>query len=184
MALDAGLTIVPGRGHFWLAPVDTPFPTTTATPEAPWEEVGHTQRDTPLQVSFEGGESEVLGSWQDPNLRTRQDPPVRAIAFSLLQYDETGLKLYYGANSVVDPVSGRVQVPKVPSPTEVALFIRVVDGTREQYRYYPRVSILAADSEEFDVEQLAAMPVSATLLGSDGSDFSGEVSPVVDTTAT
>jgi len=181
MALNGSLTFVPGQGHYYLAPVDTPFPEDPSAPTTPWEEVGHTTRDTPLQVSREGGEPEVLGSWQDPALRTRQDPPTFTLAFGLIQYDETTLPLYYGSNSEVDPETGYVNIPKVPSPTESALFVRVVDGNREHYRHYPRVSILAADSEEFDVEQLASMPVAATILGTSGSDFAGTLSPVVDT---
>lgn len=186
MALDGSVTIVPGRGHYYTAPVGTTKPTTPTDPTnggaGPWVEVGHTQRDTPLQVSREGDDPEVLGSWQDPNLRTRQNPPTFSLAFGLLQYDAQNLPLYYGSNAEVD-ADGWVQVPKVPVATESALFVRVVDGNREHYRHYPRVSILAADSEEFDVEALASMPVAATILGAEGSDFGGSLSPVEDTSS-
>lgn len=181
MALNGGVTMVPGRGHFWTAPVGTPFPTDPQAPEEPWAETGHTSREEPLQVSRDGDDPEVLGSWQDPSLRTRQNPPTFSLAFALLQYDAENQKLFYGANAEVDATTGRVKTPKVPVATEVALFVRIVDGTKEQYRYYPRVSILAADSEEFDVEALASMPVSATILGAAGSDFNSELSPVIDT---
>lgn len=175
MARDKSVVFVPAKGEYWLAPAGTAFPTDPDDPGAgAWVEIGHTSRDTPMQVSRDGGETTALGSWQDANLRSEVAAITYRIAFNLLQYDETGLKLYYGANAAV--VSGRVRPPKSPVATESALFIRIIDGAKAQYRHYKRVSIIGADSEEFDVAQLASLPVAATILGDENDDYLGEIS--------
>lgn len=175
MARDKNVTIVPGKGEFWLASTGTAYPADPDDPGASgYTEIGHTSRDTPMQVSRDGGEATTKGSWQDANMRSDVSQPTYAIAFNLLQYDTESQKLYHGANATV--VSGRLRIPKTPTPTEKALFIRIVDGAKAQYRHYKRVSIIGADAEEFDVEQLAAMPVAATILGAEADDYLGEIS--------
>jgi hypothetical protein len=175
MARDKNVTFVPGKGEYWLALSGTAYPADPDDPGASgFVEIGHTSRESPMQVSRNGGEATTKGSWQDANMRSDVSPPTYAIAFNLLQYDTASQKLYYGANAAV--VSGRVQVPKIPVPTEKALFIRIVDGARAQYRHYKRVSIVGADSEEFDIEQLASLPIAATILGDEADDYLGEIS--------
>jgi hypothetical protein len=182
MSLDSGVVIVPGVGHFYTRAVSGAYPTDPADPTASgWVEVGHTSRENPMQVSRDGGDQTILGSWQNPTLRTSTDTVTTSLAFTLLQYDNENMALYYGSNSEVDGGTGRLKVAKSPSPTEAALFVRIIDGTKEQYRYYEKVSIIAADAEEFDVESLAGMPVAATILGADESDFNAELTEVVDT---
>ncbi|MGZ3140800.1 phage tail tube protein [Lentzea chajnantorensis] len=175
MGKDKSVTLVPGKGEYWLAPIGTAYP---ADPDDPgssgYTEVGYTSRESPMQVAREGGESTVLGAWQDEAMRDDVSAVRLKVAFSLLQYDIASMKLYHGSNAAV--ASGRLKPPKKPVPTEAVLFIRIVDGPRAQYRYYDRVSIIGADSEEFDVAQLASMPVAATILGADGSDYLGELS--------
>ncbi|MCK2237708.1 MULTISPECIES: hypothetical protein [unclassified Crossiella] len=176
MARDATQTFVPGVGELYTAPPGTPYPANPAAPAAPWVQVGHTSRENPLQTNRTGGEVTTQGSWQDPAMRTSISPVTWSVAFSLLQYDPPSLKLYYGSNSAVT-AEGRVRPPKTPVPTSAALFVRIVDGRREHYRHYDRTEIIAADAEEFDVEKLAALPVSATILGLDGQDHLGEITP-------
>lgn len=174
MARDKNLTIVPGKGEYWLAAPGTAFPTDPDDPAASgYEEVGHTSRDAPMQVSRDGGESTPKGSWQDPNMRTDVSPVTYKVAFSLLQHDKKGLKLYHGANSL--ETARGIKPPKKPQPTEATLFMRIIDGGRAQYRHYDRTEILGADSEEFDVENLAGLPVAATILGAEDSDYLGEI---------
>src|SRR5687767_3169312 len=158
MARDKNVTIVPGKGEFWLASPGTAYPADPDDPAASgFVEIGHTSRDTPMQVSRDGGEATTKGSWQDANMRSDVSQPTFAIAFNLLQYDVDSQKLYHGANATV--VSGRLRIPKTPTPTEKCLFVRIIDGAKAQYRHYKRVSIIGADAEEFDVENLASMPI-------------------------
>lgn len=175
MARDKNVTFVPGKGEYWLAPSGTAYPADPDDPAASgFVEIGHTSRESPMQVSRDGGEATPRGSWQDANMRSDVSQPTYAIAFNLLQYDTDSMKLYHGANATV--VSGRLRIPKTPTSTEKAMFIRIIDGAKGQYRHYKRVSIIGADSEEFDVEQLASMPVAATILGDEADDFLGEQS--------
>lgn len=163
MALDATVTLVPGFGHYYTAPAGTAFPANPKSPASPWSEVGHTTSDNPLQVSTDGGDVTVLRSWQSAALRTTRDPIVKTYAFNLLQYDAASLKLYYGSNATTD-TNGNIVEAATPAGTDAAIFVRIVDGANEQYRYCSSVNIYAADAESFDVSALLSMPVAATLL--------------------
>lgn len=163
MALDDNAVMVPGKGYFYVAPLGTTMPT-GSTPADPWINVGHTSRDEPLTISREGGDRTTLGSWQNEALRERVEPVSYRLAFRCLQYDSLALSLFYGGGSV-DATTNRFQVPKTPTPQEYALYVVIVDGGNTWDRHFPKSGILGNDDEEFDVEQLAGMPVSATILG-------------------
>lgn len=167
MALDSTTVMVAGTGHFYTAPVDTAKPSSTArfTPTTPWVEIGHTDSSKPLQVNTTGGGSTVLRSWQSSSLRETRAASTKALAFSLLQQDATNLKLYYGSNATV-ATDGSIQPADNPVGTEVALYVVIWDGAYAQDRYYPRVSIIEASSETFDIANLSTLPVEATILTS------------------
>lgn len=164
MALDSNAVIVPGEGHFYIAPAGTAAPADNAAPSGAWAEIGHTSYDSPLTIRREGGDRTTLPSWQVAALRETVTPVTYALDFGLLQHDEASLKLFYGGGSVA---SGRFQVPKTATPQEHALFVRIVDGANVWAEFFPLTSILGSDSEEADPENLMSMPVSATILSDD-----------------
>src|SRR5690606_33400867 len=94
MALTDSAVVVPGTGHIYIAPVATAVPSDPSAPAAPWVEIGHTSRDEGLTITRSGGDSEVLGSWQNPSLRERRDPTTWAVTFQLLQVDAVNFELY------------------------------------------------------------------------------------------
>jgi len=164
VALDDDAVMIAGEGHIFLAPKNTPIPASLTAPASPWWEVGHTSREDPFAISKEGGEAETRGTWQKPNLRSTVTPITYTAAFPLLQYDEASLKLFYGGGTVS---GGRFWVPRLPTPQEHAMFVRIVDGTLEWNRHFPAVSIIAGDSESIAVDDFASMPVNATILDGD-----------------
>lgn len=181
MALDDGATLVPATGHFYIditsAPGTATPPDDPTAPITPWVEIGHTSRENPLGISQEGGEETVLGSWQNPALRTSRTPVNRFVTFSLLQWDELAYRLYYGGNGAVDVPSGYFRAPLNPVPLEGALFARLDDGVEQVGIFSPRSSFIRAEDVEMDPENLSGHPIRGTLLGVSGNDWLFGITP-------
>lgn len=158
---DAVLSV--GGGHFWTCPyvsaTPTPMPTDLSAPEAPWAEVGHTSLEDIFSISSEGGESTSLGTLQNRTLRTRIAPRTETFNFTLHEFDEAGLKLYYGSNAVVD-TDGNVQVPSQPKPTICSFLAVFSDGTETFAFYAPKAEVLRSEDLSIaDTDSLAGLPI-------------------------
>ena len=169
MALTDSAVIIPGTGYMYLAPAETAKPASLTTPATPWDNLGHTSREDGLTITRDGGDSEVIGTWQNPSLRERRDPSVFAITAFLHQVDNTVLELYFGDGDI--DTEGEFGVTSVTGTTEKALYVRIVDGTNEVGLYVPKVSIAAEDDVEVDVEGFLAFPIRATVLQVTGSNL-------------
>lgn len=144
----------------------------------PYTEIGHTSQDSPLQVNRSGGDVTTLDSWQQAGIASSTAATQYSLAFSLLQYDIASMKLYYGSNANF-AVNGMLQTAQAnPAATEQALVLQVLNGSKAQWRHYPRVSIIAADGENFDTTKIAGMPVQAGILASSTYAFGQQLSQV------
>lgn len=166
MALDDAAVYVPGTGHIYIAPASTTKPANLVTPASPWAELGHTSRDDGLTLTRDGGDSEVLGTWQNSALRERRDPTTWAITMQLQQVDNTALGMYFGGGDLT--AEGVFGVPSIEATTEKALYVRIVDGAKEVGLYVPKVSIAADDDMEVDVEGFLSFPIRCTVLAVTG----------------
>jgi hypothetical protein len=169
MALDDAAVVIPGTGHVWVAPAGTAKPSDLSNPGSPWAELGHTSIDDGMTITRDGGDSEVLGTWQNPSLRERRDPVVFALTLHLLQIDNNTLDLYFGGGDT--SVEGVFGVNLISQPAERAMFIKIVDGSNEFPFYIPKTSIASDDDVEADVEAFLAWPIRATILGVTGSNL-------------
>ncbi len=181
MALTDGAVYIPGTGFLYTAPPETAEPASLTAPADPWENLGHTSREDGLTITREGGDSEVVGSWQNPSLRERRDPVTLAITLFAHQVDNTVLGLYFGGGDFSQP--GRFSVTSTTGTTEQALFVRIVDGASEFGLYVPKVSIGSEDDVEVDVEGLLAFPLRATILQVSGSNLMDFVNAALGTLA-
>jgi hypothetical protein len=172
MALDDDAVLIAKEGHIYVAPAGTARPSSLTSPGAPWVESGHTSLDSPLSLSRDGGDTTTKGTWQKASLRSDVAPVTYAWAWKLLQQDELSFQLYYGGGSV-DGGSGDFIVPAQPAAQEKALFIRIIDGATEWYRYAPLVAIIGSDSVDDATDDFEAMPVKATILTPDTDDLAG-----------
>ncbi len=175
MALDDDATLVPAVGHYFRAPQFTARPADPLAPGSPWVDLGHTKLDGPFAIGSEGGDATTLGTWQNKSLRVSYAPRVESVAIELKQWDVDSLKLYYGSNAPV--VAGNVRVPANGLPTLAALFCLISDGVDKMAAYWPSVSMFRGDDIEFDAEDLAGLPVLATILGQSGEDWLYEITP-------
>lgn len=176
MAQDS--TLVAATGSYYLAPTGTARPTNTTTPGGLWVSVGDTALDSPFGFSFDGGDTTVLGTWQNPSKRVTHAALTISVTFTLLNWTLQSLALYWGGNGAT--VSGRFRVPVAPTETTMALFCVVKDGLEEVGFYFPSVSIYRADDITGDATSFAGLPVRATVLGVTGNDWLFEIDPKTD----
>ena len=169
MALNDNAVYIPGTGRMYLAPAETEKPASLTAPAAPWEELGHTSREDGLTITRDGGDSEFLGTWQNPQLRERRDPTTFAITMYLQQVDNTTLGLYFGGGD--SSVAGEFGVTGAVGTTETALYVRIIDGANEVGLYVPKVSVASEDDVEIDVEGFLSLPVRCTVLGVTGENL-------------
>lgn len=171
MTLDSTAVLKVGVGHFYTAPVGTALPADLRNPGGAWTEMGHTSVSDILSASSEGGETTTLRSLQNATLRTTTAARTEAFIMNLLQFDEASLKLYYGANAVVDG-SGNVAIPSNPVATEAAWLVVFYDGQTTAGVYAPKVSILRSDDLGIsDTENLVQLPVKVTPLQYLANDY-------------
>lgn len=169
MALADSAVLVPGTGQVFIAPAGTSKPTDLTDPETPWEELGHTSIDDGVTIARDGGDSNILGTWQNPALRDRRDPVTFAVTATLLQSDNNSLALYFGGGDISE--DGMFGVPAVSVPQDRAMYIRIIDGENELGIFLPRVAVASDDDVELDVENFMGYPIRATVLSETGTNL-------------
>jgi hypothetical protein len=161
MAINDDATLVINSGNFYTATTGTAIPADLTAPGVAWTNVGHTSLEDIFGLSSEGGETTVIGTLQNAALRTRQSDRSELMTFTLQQFDEEGLLLYYGSNATVQAgPPARVEVPTNPTPTTCAFLAVFIDGTNEFAFYAPKAEIYRNDDLSLsDTESLAGLPL-------------------------
>lgn len=178
MAIKDDAVLVIGAGNYFTADADTPLPTDLLAPIAPWENVGHTSLEDIFSISSEGGEATVLGTLQNKALRTTYSTRTETMTFTVQQFDEASLRLYYGANATLG-ASGELQVPTNPVPTVAAFLVVFVDGENVFAFYAPKAEIYRADDLSIsDTESLAGLPLGVKPLVSGANTWTYAVTPL------
>lgn len=182
--------ILPSTGYVYVAPVGTPMPTLPiADPKDPgseWTSIGNTSLENGISRAVDGDDPAVLGSWQNPNLRTTRPTKTRSLSINLIDFTVAAYELYYGGGTVVGPdgvtpatpedTVKAFQIPSNAVPQEKALLIIAVDGEYQVVEHYSKTSIIGSDAIEYDPTALAEIPVTATMLAADGTDYTGTIS--------
>lgn len=167
MALTDSAVLIPGTGRIYLAAAESARPASLTAPSAPWEEMGHTSLEDGITITRDGGDSEVVGTWQNPSLRERRDATTFALTMVAHQVDNTVLGLYFG--TVDASVANELSVTSTTGTTDKAMYIRIIDGANEVGLYLPKVSISSEDDVEVDPEGFLSFPLRATVLQVSGS---------------
>ncbi|AIW02919.1 major tail protein [Mycobacterium phage Malec] len=127
-----------------------------------WKSVGHTSRGTLPEFGFDGGDSEVKGSWQKKKLREiSTEDPIDFVTVLLHQFDEDSLGLYYGPNAVSTPGVFGV---KTGQTNEKALLVVIEDGDLRLGHHAHKTSVKRDDSIDLPIDDLASLPVRFTYL--------------------
>jgi hypothetical protein len=182
MAITNAATLVVGAGNYFTAPYvqATPasLPADLSAVSAPWVNVGHTSLEDVFSMTSEGGEPTVLGTLQNKSLRTSYSARQETINFTLQQFDEEGLKLYYGANATAG-ASGEIQGPSNPTPTVCSFLAVFTDGANQFAFYAPKAEIFRADDLSIsDTESLAGLPLAVKPLNHATNQWAYAVTPL------
>lgn len=161
MAVNDAATLVIGAGNYFTAPVGTAIPLDLTAPGVEWENIGHTSLEDIFAISSEGGEATVIGTLQNKSLRTKYSARTETMAVVLQQFDEAGLKLYYGKNMVdVEGDGSLMGVPTEPVPTDCAFLAVFLDGETVFAFYAPKTEVYRGDDLSIaDTESLAGLPL-------------------------
>jgi len=176
--LNDAATLVIGSGNYLTAPTGTPLPPDLLAPVSPWGSVGHTSLDDVFGISSEGGEATVIGTLQNKNLRTKYSARTETMAFTLQQFDASGLRLYYGANAPTLP-GGLIGVPAEPEPTVCAFLVIFLDGDNHFAFYAPKAEVYRADDLSVsDTESLAGLPLGVKPMTFGANNWTYAVTPL------
>ena len=179
MALNDDAVLIPGTGQLWVAPAETVIPASLTAPATPWENLGHTSREDGLTITRDGGDTEPIGTWQNPTLRVTREPTSFAITAFLHQVDNDVLEMYFGPGDIAE--EGQFGVTSSIAAIQRALYVRIIDGENEAGLYVPKVEISSEDDMEVDVEGFLAFPVRMTVLQVTGSNLMTWVGPELGT---
>ncbi|QLF84426.1 major tail protein [Mycobacterium phage Topanga] len=176
MALNDDAVLTAAVGYVYTAPVGTAAPaaadldtidlldtTTWGTGLDAWIPTGHTSRGDMPEFGFDGGDSEIRGTWQKKKLAeiTTEDP-VDYLTIFLQQFDEGSLTLYYGENA--STVAGEFAVASGSKAVERAILVVIVDGEDRVGFHAHKASVKRDDAIQLPVDDFASLPVRATFL--------------------
>lgn len=190
MAADDAPVLVPGTGYIYVADPGTvppdlkagfdPKDTSKWGPTGlTWKSVGNTSLDNGIEMSVDGDDPEVLGSWQNKSLKTTDPGKTYAVTINLEDFTAESYRLYYGTPKGLDS-KGFFSIPSSPAAQNRALLIVAVDGGKAVVWHYPKTSIIGTDAVKIDPAALTEMPVKATVVALNQSAPLGTVSPVFD----
>lgn len=129
-----------------------------------WVQEGHTSREDLPEIGYEGGDSEVKGTWQKKNLRTVEtDPPVDYVTMKLHQFDMDVMEKYYGKNdSKVANVFGKDNPGT--GTVEKALMMVIVDGSFSLAFGAAKASFTRDEAVSLSTDDMSVLPLKATFL--------------------
>lgn len=178
MAVNDNATLVIGSGNYLTAPTGTALPADLLVPASPWENVGHTSLEDVFGVTSDGGDATIIGTLQNKSLRTKYSARTETLTFTLQQFDQAGLRLFYGANAPILS-DGMVGVPADPRPTMCAFLAVFVDGENHFGFYAPKSEIYRADDLSLsDTESLAGMPLGVKPMAYGSNNWTYAVTPL------
>lgn len=172
MALDSTTIMLPGRGYILEADEGAPEPTyldleafaaNILTLPTGFTIIGHTSRKNLVALSKDGGNTTVLGSWEQEQIEeVETEKPVEYITVNGHQFDNLNLARYFGGGDITTP--GRFVVSANPVPQKRALCIVYLTRGRVVGQYFASSSVRGVDAMEHSVEDFSTIPFRFTIL--------------------
>ena len=171
MANDAENLVVAGTGRVLVAAVGTTAPTTlSGAYAAGWSELGYTTEDG---VAFSDSKSsEDIRSWQSFNpTRTIITARDTQVTFSLQEWNLTTVPFAFGGGAVTEPSAGIFLFTPADAGDvdERALSVEWTDGSEIFRLIIPRGVVTDATEVNLTKTEVARLPVTYKVLGTDGS---------------
>ncbi|ASZ73655.1 major tail protein [Mycobacterium phage Morpher26] len=176
MALNDDAVLTAAVGYVYTGPVGTAAPAAAELDDlnllnttswgnglTAWIPTGHTSRGDMPEFGFEGGDSEIKGTWQKKKLaEVTTEDPVDYLTLFLQQFDEGSLTLYYGENA--SNVAGEFAVASGSRAVERAVLVVIEDGDVRIGFHAFKASVKRDDAIQLPVDDFASLPVRATFL--------------------
>lgn len=177
MAENNGAVLTPATGYIFTAATGTEAPTladvnafdpalgiTSGVTPVSWVSIGHTAREELPVFGYEGGETEVKGTWQNASFaEIVTEVAADYVTFNAHQFDNDVLSMFYGVTGSPGSTVGRFDVMDAPKNTvQKALLILIQDGDTTVALHAANTSIRREDEMELDIEELAYLPLRAT----------------------
>jgi hypothetical protein len=154
----------------WLAPIDTPPPTTIDDDfDPPWVSLGYASEDGPT-LSTSTDTTDIRG-WQALGvLRSIITGRTITIQFQLMQWNPVNLGLYWDIDTpTAGPQGGfDFEVRSDQAGQRHALAVDVRDGTNEVRFILPRVQLSAAGDINFQRSSASMLDVTFSVLETEG----------------
>ena len=176
MALDDSLVLVPGKGAVFTATSGTTLWTSTeidtfisaGTIPSGWDHLGHTDADSPLTPSQDGGDTTTLGSWQNDALKQTQAPVVDSFTVPAEQVLDTAvMSLYLGGGDA--STADEFAAPDSPAPVEKAWMVLFIDGTVCLGWGGAKAAITRGDAASISTDDFMKYPLKFTILKASGA---------------
>ncbi|MEV6526889.1 hypothetical protein AB0M43_33655 [Longispora sp. NPDC051575] len=161
MALSDDALVIPGIGYVYDAPVGTTKPANPLNPAVPWVDNGHSSEDG-LKINFDISKTKRKTWRARAGVRVSVDDVSLTLGWTALQLDNISLAQYFGGGDISGP--GVFGVIKSPVPVERALFIRLVDASKEVDLYVAKCAITAAGEVTASPEDFAGFQLEAEVL--------------------
>ena len=174
MAINNDAVLTAAVGHVYVATVGTAAPAaadldgldlldTSEWTATGWESIGHTSRNDMPEFGFEGGDTEVRGTWQNDKLReVVTEAAADYLILYLQQFDEDAFALYYGPNA--GSVNGEFHVSGDANPSEKAFLVIIQDGDVRIGFTAAKASLRREEAIQLPVDDFASLPLRATFL--------------------
>lgn len=172
MALDATQVRVGVSGHFYVAPVGTTFPTTTAAAWTSFTDVGYLTTDGPAMTPSVA--SKEINGWQSRlPIRTLITARSLDIKANLQQMTGTNLKLAFGGGTITSLGGGdyKFAPPSLGSVDERAAGLEVLDGTFIYRFLFPRLIVRDVGDIIFKNDEETHFDLTLSLLEPASGDF-------------
>lgn len=173
MALNTNALMLPGQGYILLNEPGSQYEPTVAELEAfaantstlpkGSQILGHTSREDLVAMSKDGGDSEVLGSWEQEQIETIvSSAATEYIDVTAHQFDNSVFSLYYGGGD--DTQAGRFAVPKNAVPPKKSLTIVYLTRGQVVGQFFANTSVRGEDAMEHSVDAYSTIPLRFTVL--------------------
>lgn len=183
--LDAAL--IAGRGNVLTAAVSPTLEIPTlesllayaadySTPPPGWTTIGHTDPEDLPEWDTDGGDSEVLRTWELLNAREVQEPETSWFVVKPLQHDNATMRLWLSGGT--STASDRFTAPVNKERIELAALIVYIDGGNVVGEVLERTSVRSEGARENAIDDWSKIPLRFTRLapetGGSGYHWIGE----------
>lgn len=175
-ALDATQTIIKSEGGVYVAPLATGVPTDLSALAPAWERLGYIEEDS-LSIPGLEGETTRYRAWDvGTAIRSKVEAGDASVELGLLQWTQQNLVRYF-PGSMIDGVSGNVQVPATPgNGAEVEGLVVVADGANSVGFWFAKVQARPNGPLEFPDDAMAPIPLALDIL----APTSGSLIEIID----